>query len=198
MLTTINSGATSAQETAISLLELDIPFHLCDGKQPITEDYVLTHEEIDRAFQANPSLNVGIILGEHSGVMEFATMRIDNNQSERAFQKLMDGVLVDTPTSASRYGIHRFFELDDRLLSIGYPLVMYKTVSIVLGEDDKWLSMVPPSISEGAPVEWIRSLDDCDGLFQRLPDAVIQRILAANDNDDEVIQLPPNLAMRMS
>src|SRR5688572_10430051 len=134
MLTTINSGATSAHETAISLLDVDIPFHLCDGNRPITEDYVLTHEEIEQAFKMNASLNVGIILGELSGVMEFATMRIDNNQSERAFQKLMDGVSVDTPTSASRYGIHRFFELDDRLLSIGYPLVMYKTVSIVLGE----------------------------------------------------------------
>ncbi len=147
---------------------------------------------------------IGIRLGPAGGLIDFD---VDGPGELRALVDLFDGDVPVLPsyTSGREGGEHRFAAFDDRLQAIGKATVKYKssdgheiTVRIGCGhkkdEDGNLVplgahSVVPPSFhvtDKDGPLRWSGkryawkpglSLDDVG--LPRLPDAVIEKLIAA-------------------
>jgi hypothetical protein len=80
------------------------------GKHPRFDDWHLlnpTEDEIAEWFRQFPGTNVGVVLGPHSGIVDFET---DDETGEQWLLDLFDGNLPIVPTFQSRKGKHRLFQ----------------------------------------------------------------------------------------
>ena len=174
-------------ETALGLHhEMELPITLCRGERPIAAHWpyhTYSTTEIERGFEHYPDLNVGLVLGHRSGLMEVVTRKGDGKRSEREFWELVDDEFPLTPTFTSRSGYHRLFELDERLASLEIREVNYKSISIRLGSPGSGANcLLPPSITQGVQREWLLHFDDCFGRFERLPYYAVDKVMAAMDD----------------
>ena len=139
-----------------------------------------THDEIDAAFQAHGDLNVGLILGPRSGLID---IEIDGPDGDAALLDLFDGDVPVTPMWRSARGPHRLFEWHDDLEQVGKSSVTLGPLEIRLGAHGKGAqSLLPPSTTDGWGRRWSVSLEECSPA--PLPGAVLERILASFGGHD--------------
>ncbi|MCE9604427.1 MAG: bifunctional DNA primase/polymerase [Planctomycetia bacterium] len=180
----------SMVELALKLRRRNLPITLCDGKKPLGRgwsatgngsewpQHAWTDSDIRRAFALRGDLNLGIVLGPRSGLID---LEADSADEERAFTELFAGCEPDvTPTFKSRRGKHRLFRWHDDLQQTGKGIVNFRGLGIRIGAGSKGAqSLLPPSVnSDGTRREWLVSLDECD--TAPLPNVVIKRILEAS------------------
>jgi hypothetical protein len=172
-------------ETALALHNLELPITLCRGERPIAAEWpyhTYSPAEIEYEFEVAPDLNVGLVLGSRSGLMEVVAVKGDGMQSERDFNDLVDQEFLCTPTFTSRSGYHRLFELDGRLASLGLDEFAYKSLLIRIGDARCAANTVlPPGVVHGVTREWLIHFDNCRNRFQRLPFYAIDRIVAVQE-----------------
>ena len=193
MRTETDRQDVSAQATAAYLHKVCIPFVLSIGDRVVRNcDRLDSLEEIEYELAQNPKLAIELEIGPKSGLMQFSTRPLGDPQARRYFDELMDGVFVNTPTFSGKY-CGRLFRLDKRLASLRKPTFTYGSVFVDVGGDDYRVTLPPGSSSMGQ-VKWIRSLEDCQGRFQRVPDFVIDRLIAENEFDEEDELFPAELS----
>ena len=169
----------SLEEAALSYLELQLPITLCSPgqKRPIFKGWptkVWRPEEVEQAFRERGPLNVGLVLGPRSGIID---VECDGPGGEQELLKLFDGTVPVTPLWRSARGPHRLFKWDDQLNKVGNSSVRIGALEIRLGADNRGAhSLLPPSITDGWGRTWGVSLDDCN--VPPLPSQVLEKLLA--------------------
>lgn len=193
----MNTGTESRSVTSDRLqaacryIERGLPIVLCRGKKPLGKRWqhrTWTAKQVQAAFRGNPSLNVGLILGPRSGVID---IEADTPEHAAALAALFDGEPPRTPTWRARRGTHHLFCYPAELAeSIGKAVFTLDGLpEIRLGTGGLGAqSVLPPSETDGVRREWIVSLDDCEPAA--LPDAVIQRVAAANQPEPKPATTP--------
>ena len=182
---------TNTLQAALEYHDRGLPITLCPpgGKNPLGEGWSKTRiglawqrktwkkREIERAYDERGDLNVGVLFGAKSRLVDF---EVDSPEDEKDFAELWDGCEpAVTPTFTSKRGPHRLFRFNARLEEIGKGTMHYKGLEIKIGAAGKGAqSLLPPSISGGVLRSWKVSLDDCEPAS--LPKLVIQRLLTAN------------------
>ena len=170
----------SCKETALALqYYYELPIVLCRGERPIAahwDDHAYSVEEIEYEFDRNPDLNVGLLLGRLSGLMEICTINGDGMQSEYDFFELVGDMLPLTPTYTSRTKHHRLFRWDERLASLSHHGLRFKSVSIRTDCCGAY-RLLPPSVTEGIRLEWRLHPGDCRGQFEELPYFAVEKLL---------------------
>lgn len=185
-------------QEALAIRERKLRPTLCVGKHPIGVGWdensvgnawgkkVWSPDEIERAFDVRPELNVGIQMGPPSmldtrGVID---IEADSPEEEADFASLFEGVDVPvTPTFASKRGKHRLFAWHDRLGQCetdGHGVIYFGKLGCRIGAAGKQVhSCVPPSVNtDGTRREWLVSLDDAD--LAPLPEVIVDRLIAAS------------------
>jgi hypothetical protein len=172
---------------------------LCDGKAPLGIGYTAEHNgkdwgskrwseaETDKAFELRPDLNVGLMFGPHRGYEKpIIDIEADNAEQERAFGELFEGCeLLVTPTFQSPKGKHRLFAWHDGLSESrtdGKGVVYFHKLGVRIGNGKAIHSVMPPSITDGTPREWLVSLDECEPA--ELPPLVVERIVKASKGEN--------------
>lgn len=142
------------------------PIGLGWGKNP------LSLEEVRHRLQTKPDLNVGILLGARTGIID---VECDSPEAAVALPQLIpQDVLDHCPSWQSPRGTHHGFAFHDRLA--GCPAVVkVQGVEFRLGTDKQLQSLIPPSRVDGVAREWINA----KGALQPLPDAVIDLVIAS-------------------
>ncbi|WP_442483062.1 bifunctional DNA primase/polymerase [Aeoliella sp. SH292] len=172
-----STSEVATKAAALNLSGAGYPITLCNGKKPIGKKWneiVYTDERILAEFDRNPTLNVGLILGPQSGIID---VECDSPESKDDLLELFDGELPCTPCFTSRRGDHHLFRHNDRLEQLGKAVIKFKSVEIRLGAGDKAAhSLVPPSSTEGHARTWIVSLEEYEPA--ELPAAVVEKLLA--------------------
>jgi hypothetical protein len=130
---------TEAQEAAHCFLDLGLPITLCRGakKSPICKGWPLktwTHDEIDAEFQARGDLNVGVVLGPRSGLID---IEIDGPGQEQALLDQFNGDVPITPMWRSARGPHRLFQWHDDLGRVGRSSITIGPLGIRLGANGR-------------------------------------------------------------
>lgn len=86
------------------------------GKHPIPDEWQIAAtddvEQVDDWFRKHPYANVGIRLGERSGIID---IECDDDEAENVLLGIFDGEFPDTPTFAGKRGRHRLFKWRDDL-----------------------------------------------------------------------------------
>lgn len=173
---------SSCLETALELTRRNIPIVLCKNKKPLYpqqnwHNERLTVETIRLAFKTDPDLQVAIVLGPASGLID---IECDSSDAETDFAKLWDGCAYsETPVFLSQRGAHRLFAWDERFNKIGKSVVKIGACEIRLGAGGKAaMSVIPPSSNtDGTSRLWIIPFDELEPA--PLPDLVVERILNA-------------------
>jgi hypothetical protein len=167
---------------AIRLHREPYPIVLClpGRKTPLGDSWQkkrLSLAEIDRAFKVRGHLNVGVLMGPLSGLIDIED---DSEEDRAALVRLFGGEPPPvTPMFKSRRGHHRLFAWDPRLERIGKAVAKFEGLEIRIGAGGKGLhSLFPPSVTDGVAREWVVRLEECS--LAPLPDAVLQRIIEAN------------------
>lgn len=162
---------------ALNLTSKGIPITLCsgeNGKKPEGRNWgerKYTSDEIELKFGVDPDLNVGIILGDKSGIVDFEG---DEPTSEDDFLELFEGEVPETPRYKSPRGIHRLFKYTSVLDQLG-ATKKWKSVEMRIGGGGKSAhSVSPPSKTGDFTRKWIKSPDDCD--FAEIPEKVLRKI----------------------
>jgi len=142
------------------------------SKQPIGNnwgDNLLTREAIEKLLAENPHLNVGLILGPISGLID---VECDDEKAIESFNKFF--VNLVTPCWQSLRGRHYLFQYDPRLADLP-SVVKWQGIEFRLGTKSSQ-SIIPPSIVDGVQRQWIISLQQYAPLA--LPVSIIQELLA--------------------
>ena len=172
------------QEAAHRYLESRLPITLCCGKSVKYDDWqnrVWTPQTINRAFRANPDLNVGVILGPRSGWIDFDA---DGPGADRELLELFGDDLPIMPTFSSSRGYHRIAKYSKRLESVGKASVKFGDLEVRIGANGKAVqSLFPPSKTDGFTRAWKVSLEDCDA--PKLPKKVIDRLIKAGGGAEQ-------------
>ena len=172
------SQSTETCEAAHQLLNLGLPITLCRSgtKIPISKGWptkTWTYDRIDAAFVKYGDLEVGLVLGALSGLID---IELDGPGGDAALMDLFDGDVPVTPLWNSARGAHRLFQWHDDLDRIGKSSILMGPIEIRLGASGRAAySLVPPSTTDGVRRQWMVSLDECSPA--PLPPAVLRRIL---------------------
>jgi Bifunctional DNA primase/polymerase, N-terminal len=159
-----------------SYLVLGLPITLCYNKAPYYWGWQhrrFVPSEIERLFAANPNLNVGVILGPASNLID---IECDSDKAEENIQSLFDGNIPITATYQSKRGLHRLFQWDSRLSELGKAAFTSGGIDFRLGFNAAQ-SLLPPSITDGFQRQWIHDIRDYPAL--RLPETVLKKIVGA-------------------
>lgn len=163
-------------EAALALHRLGYPVTLCQGKKPNRKgwpNHVYTIDEIRREFQLAPSLNVGIVLGSRSGIID---IECDSEQAELDLLQLFGGEIPHTACYQSKRGRHYLYAWDERFEEIAKAKVLWREVEIRLGANEKGAhSLVPESSTDGFTRSWTTSLEESEP--QPLPESVIEKLI---------------------
>jgi len=132
-------------------------------------------EEIARWFESDHIFNVGLLLGDRSGVVD---VEYDNDEGKTAVEKY--GLhAIDTPAYSSGRGVHRLFRWEPWMPAAA--VVKVEGVEVRIGGGDKAAqSVIPPSWHRsGRAYTWLpgHSPDDVDlaPLPPALRDAVLKQ-----------------------
>jgi hypothetical protein len=182
---------TDTRSEAHRLHRAKLPITLCppSSKKPLGQGWDAeqngrswqkmrwTHAEIDRAFKVRGQLNVGLLLGPQSGLIDIED---DSDGDRPALVQLFAGEPPPvTPMFKSPRGSHRLFAWDDMFEQIGKAVADFHGLENRVGAGGKGAqSLVPPSVTDGVAREWVVPLDECKPA--RLPDSVVQRIIECN------------------
>ncbi|HUT09845.1 MAG TPA: bifunctional DNA primase/polymerase [Thermoguttaceae bacterium] len=143
-------------------------------KRPIGDawqNHTLTWQQVTERLKNDPALNVGILLGPASGVVD---VECDSDAATTSYRELFGD--VRTPSWQSARGIHHLFQWDERLAGLGSK-VDYQAVEFRLGADEKATqSICPPSVVDGVKREWRVRPDECKPA--PLPELVIKGLCA--------------------
>ncbi len=182
---------------AHKLHRAELPITLCppDGKKPLGDGWdgqqnglawqkkKWTLKEIDRAFELRGELNVGVLYGPRSGLIDIEG---DSAGAEAAILELFGGEPPIAPMFRSRRGLHRIMRFDADLNAVGKASVHWPDpgrgpLEIKLGASGKAShSLWPPSTANGIQREWVEGLmyDECDA--PSLPTAVKETLLQSH------------------
>jgi hypothetical protein len=130
-------------------------------KAPVTADWPhkgISLAELNRRLANNPRINVGLILGPTSGVVD---LDCDGPQAEQSLRKLFDGEPPATLSFASKRGRHLFFKYDPRFaeLPAAFKSPDYPDLEFRLGGSAAAQSVIPPSTVDGVSREWLNSCE---------------------------------------
>jgi hypothetical protein len=162
----------------VSSVAQSAPYIICHPgqKRPKGENWAdrgKTAEQVARYLVKNPRLNVGILLGPATGIID---VECDSSEATDNLRELVgDDLLSRTPAWSSTRGNHYLFRYDERLASKPNKVV-FRAIEFRLGNGKATQSICPPSIVDEVKREWIRSLDDCEP--QLLPEAVVEALIA--------------------
>ena len=169
------SDSNPILKAALDLVAKGVQITLCNGKAPIDSNWQARfHNEasVRAAFDANPNLNVGVVLGSGTGMTDFEG---DSEESEEEFLELFDGVEPRTWKFRSTRGLHRFFKYDSRLASLNKSVAKWNEVEIRGCNERASQSVVPPSVSDGFERAWLVSPADCE--LASIPESVIRKLV---------------------
>jgi len=143
-------------------------------KRPLGNDWpsrTLTWEQVAKRLKNNPALNVGVVMGRESGVVD---AECDSEAATASFHRLFGD--LRTPSWRSARGLHHLLRWDDRLAGLGAK-IEYEGIEFRLGADGKAAqSICPPSIVDGVRREWIVQPDECP--VAAIPAAVLESLCA--------------------
>jgi hypothetical protein len=135
-----------------------------------------TLREIDAEFRRHGNLNVGVVLGQRSKLID---IEYDSHEGDRALLELFDGDVPVAPTWASTRSPHRLFRAHPALETIGKSSISLGPLEIRLGANGKGAqSLLPPSVTDGHQRAWDVPLSECAP--PPLSDRVVQHILREN------------------
>lgn len=163
------------RQTAHRLREMGMQVILVDNGDLLhcdwpSRDY--TPEQIDDEFKKQPSLNVGIVLGKSSGLIEVCGFR---RGSQRDIDDLFDYQFPDTAYFESEFGLHFLFEYNDALAKLGESQFSYNSLDITVGTpDDPAFSILPPSIVDDVPILWWQTFEEG---VKAIPNRVVDKII---------------------
>lgn len=175
--------ATAAEESRILSAALDYAgrgwrvLPLREGKIPRPKAWqrVASCDEsiIERWWQENPSDNVGVRLGEASGIID---IECDSPEAEEMLLRLFDGDPPVTPTFSAKRGKHRLFRWRLDLPAQDKAVFKFGALEFRTGNGDKGAqSVFPPSIHpSGVEYAWLVHPDDAP--VAELSDAFIAKL----------------------
>ena len=174
----------SCREAALFLNEIGLPVIPCRDRQPVDSDWDLRQyalSEIEQIFDDHSELNLGLVLGRGSQLIEVIEPTDGNGSPvNRDMYQLLDGHFPETPTFEAYCTYHRLFAWDERLAALSSPVLKVGSLTVLTGAGKLGaFSILPPSITDGVPREWRLLLDDYEGDVARLSDTVIGKILNA-------------------
>ena len=143
-----------------------------NSKIPVGEKWdanPLSAAEIDQRRTNNPAINVGLLLGPVSGLID---VECDGEEATAAYAKLLGSIL--TPSWQSTRGRHYLYQYDERLAGLANA-VHYEGLEFRVGNGKATQSICPPSAVDGVHREWIVSLNQCEAA--RLPEPILQALL---------------------
>ncbi len=182
-------------EAALGYHDMGLPIVLTEEKSPQNvmgkgwqHKRFASGSEIEQYFRNDPSLNVGLILGPASGIVD---LECDDDKAEGDFASLFDGCEPTTPpTYLATRGRHRLFAYHPKLEMIADlpgcqdnqkgAVVKYGHLECRVGVGHKAAqSLLPPSTTGGNTRQWVEglSLDECPA--PELTEIVVDRIIAA-------------------
>ncbi len=142
-------------------------------KVPIGRDWAtrgLPAEEVAERRANNPAINVGLLLGPVSGLVD---VECDGDEATAAYARLLGSIL--TPSWQSTRGRHYLYQHDERLANLP-GVVKCEGIEFRLGNGKATQSIIPPSVVDGVERKWIVSLEQCQPA--RLPEPIIEALLA--------------------
>lgn len=150
------------------------------GKHPQAKAWQLhatdNEDEVMAWFEEDRPVNVGLLLGPASGVID---VELDGPEAEQAWQSLGLGEIY-TPTYKAARGPHRLFRWCEGLPAVAVKKVMGIEIRIGNGGAAAQ-SVIPPSVHHtGVRYEWLEGLSPDDVELQPLP----ERLLNLLWNDD--------------
>lgn len=177
----VSLHAADCKSTAMFLADHGAQVVLCKGRVPICnwKDRHYTKIQIEREFKENPALNVGVVLGESSQIIDISG---DTKSQDLDMIDLFDGCLPATPCFSSPRGMHLLMNFNSELGALGVPWLRYGSLEIGIGTArSPVFSLLPPSQTNGVERKWLFPLDTV-GLLD-LPQFVVDKIVAANEDD---------------
>jgi hypothetical protein len=149
------------------------PFVICyaNEKRPIGNDWgsrTIDAAEVAKRLTNNPALNVGILLGPDTGLVD---VECDGTAATAHFDQLFGCVV--TPSWRSLRGCHYLFQYDGRLAALPGTVKLDSGLEFRLGNGKQIQSIIPPSTVDGVKREWVVPM----GEPARLPEHVIQLLL---------------------
>lgn len=117
-------------------------------------------ETIERWWQEHPDDNVGVRLGESSGIID---VECDSAEAEKMLLDLFNGDPPVTPTFAAKRGKHRLFRWRPDLPNASNAVFKFGALEFRTGNGDKGAqSVFPPSIHQsGIEYKWLVPPDEC-------------------------------------
>lgn len=150
------------------------------GKHPQGEAWQLRatsdEDEIAGWFDESKPVNIGLLLGPRSGVVD---VELDGEDAKAAWESLGLGEIY-TPTYTAGRGPHRLFRWDESLPAVAVKKV--GGIEVRIGNGDKAAqSVIPPSTHHtGKTYQWVPGLSPDDVELAPLP----EKLVALLWNDD--------------
>lgn len=142
----------------------------------------LSSAEIFNCWAQFPDANLGVILGEISGL---AQIDCDDSTAVDFMAPYIQGVMV--PTVKTRRGMHYYFKCDPDLQTASghlHPKLEYRTRG--------HLAVVPPSIrSDGEAYQWVVTVEECGGI-PALPPKLKDELRLAQEKAGGAPYTPPD------
>lgn len=171
---------TKVHEAACQYHEAGLPITLCKvgEKKPYLKGWQAkeyTASEINAEFKKHGSLNVGLVLGPRSQLID---IEYDAKGGERALNELFEHDVPVTPTWLSTRSPHRLFRWHPDLAAVNKASVNLGPLEIRLGANCRGAqSLLPPSRTDNFTRKWQVSIEECDPAPLNV--AALQQILAA-------------------
>jgi hypothetical protein len=110
--------------------------------------------ELNKRLSNRPDLNVGLLLGPASGVID---IDCDGPQAEASLLRLFDGPPPATLSFASRRGRHLLLRYDERFagLKAAFKPAEYADLEIRVGGGKGAQTVIPPSVVDGIQRMWL-------------------------------------------
>lgn len=153
------------------------------GKHPVDsrwQEAATTDEDtIERWFDGQAGVNIGVALGEESGIVDIEW----DDAAGKATAEKFGLTLIDTPTYQSHRSEHRIFQFDARLPQ--QAVVKIGGLEVRIGGGKKGAqSVFPPSLhASGVRYRWKLGFSPEEVDVSPIPDAFLQAILASSGRE---------------